>query len=95
MRPTPSATATNGELDVPVQIAPIVPDEIEPEDDQSKFFAPGSAKEPISAGPVARGVKRGPRRTMSAEDAADRPKRARKAPAGGGRRAPARRKPKA
>jgi hypothetical protein len=85
----------NGELDVPVQIAPIVPDEIEPEDDQSKFFAPGSAKEPISAGPVARGVKRGPRRTMSAEDAADRPKRARKAPAGGGRRAPARRKPKA
>jgi uncharacterized LabA/DUF88 family protein len=80
------------ELDVPVQIAPIVPDEIEPEDDQSKFFAPGSAKEPISAGPVARGVKRGPRRTMSAEDAADRPKRARKAPAGGGgRRAPARR----
>ena len=84
-----------GELDVPVQIAPIVPDEIEPEDDQSKFFAPGSAKEPISAGPVARGVKRGPRRTMSAEDAADRPKRARKAPAGGGgRRAPARRKAK-
>ncbi len=82
----------NGELDVPVQIAPIVPDEIEPEDDQSKFFAPGSAKEPISAGPVARGAKRGPRRTMSAEDAADRPKRARKAPAGGGaRRAPARR----
>lgn len=79
--------------DVPVQIAPIVPDEIEPEDDQSKFFAPGSAKEPISAGPVARGVKRGPRRTMSAEDAADRPKRARKTPAGGGaRRAPARRK---
>jgi uncharacterized LabA/DUF88 family protein len=78
--------------DTPVQIAPIVPDEIEPEDDQSKFFAPGSAKEPISAGPVARGVKRGPRRTMSAEDAADRPKRARKAPAGGGgaRRAPAR-----
>jgi uncharacterized LabA/DUF88 family protein len=82
------------ELDVPVQIAPIVPDEIEPEDDQSKFFAPGSAKEPISAGPAARGVKRGPRRTMSAEDAADRPKRARKTPAGGGRRAPARRKPK-
>ncbi len=80
-----------GDLDLPVQIAPIVPDEIEPEDDQSKFFAPGSAKEPISAGPVARGVKRGPRRTMSAEDAADRPKRARKAPAGGGRRAPARR----
>ena len=78
-----------------MQIAPIVPDEIEPEDDQSKFFAPGSAKEPISAGPVARGVKRGPRRTMSAEDAADRPKRARKAPAGGGgarRAAPARRK---
>jgi hypothetical protein len=74
----------DSELDVPVQIAPIVPDEIEPEDDQSKFFAPGSAKEPISAGPVARGVKRGPRRTMSAEDAADRPKRARKAPAGGG-----------
>jgi uncharacterized LabA/DUF88 family protein len=76
-----------------MQIAPIVPDEIEPEDDQSKFFAPGSAKEPISAGPVARGVKRGPRRTMSAEDAADRPKRARKAPAGGGgarRAAPAR-----
>ncbi len=70
-----------GDLDLPVQIAPIVPDEIEPEDDQSKFFAPGSAKEPISAGPVARGVKRGPRRTMSAEDAADRPKRARKAPA--------------
>lgn len=59
--------------DMPVQIAPIVPDEIEPEDDQSKFFAPGSAKEPISAGPVARGVKRGPRRTMSAEEAADRP----------------------
>jgi uncharacterized LabA/DUF88 family protein len=80
--------------DMPVQIAPIVPDEIEPEDDQSKFFAPGSAKEPISAGPVARGVKRGPRRTMSAEDAADRPKRARKAPAGGARRSPARRKPK-
>ncbi len=78
-----------------MQIAPIVPDETEPEDDQSKFFAPGSAKEPISAGPVARGVKRGPRRTMSAEDAADRPKRARKAPAGGGgarRAAPARRK---
>lgn len=77
-----------------MQIAPIVPDEIEPEDDQSKFFAPGSAKEPISAGPVARGVKRGPRRTMSAEDAADRPKRARKAPAAGGggarRAAPAR-----
>ena len=69
---------------VPVQIAPIVPDEIEPEDDQSKFFRPGSAKEPVSAGPAARGVKRGPRRTMSAEDAADRPKRARKAPAGGG-----------
>ena len=84
------------ELDVPVQIAPIVPDETEPEDDQSKFFAPGSAKEPVSAGPAARGAKRGPRRTMSAEDAADRPKRARKAPAGGGRRsaapAPARRK---
>jgi hypothetical protein len=78
-----------------MQIAPIVPDEIEPEDDRSKFFAPGSAKEPISAGPVARGVKRGPRHTMSAEDAADRPKRARKAPAGGGgarRAAPARRK---
>ena len=84
----------DGELDVPVQIAPIVPDEIEPEDDQSKFFAPGSAKEPVRAGPAARGVKRGPRRTMSAEDAADRPKRARKSPAGGGRRtaAPARRK---
>ena len=84
----------DGELDVPVQIAPIVPDEIEPEDDQSKFFAPGSAKEPISAGPAARGVKRGPRRTMSAEDAADRPKRARKAPAGGGGApaAPARRR---
>jgi uncharacterized LabA/DUF88 family protein len=83
--------------DIPVQIAiaPIVPDEIEPEDDQSKFFKPGSAKEPISAGPAARGAKRGPRRTMSAEDAADRPKRARKAPAGGGaRRAPVRRKPK-
>ncbi len=86
------------ELDVPVQIAPIVPDEIEPEDDQSKFFAPGSAKEPVSAGPAARGAKRGPRRTMSAEEAADRPKRARKTPAGGGRRttpttaAPARRK---
>ncbi len=78
--------------DVPVQIAPMVPDEIEPEDDQSKFFKPGSAKEPISAGPVARGVKRGPRRTMSAEDAADRPKRTRKAPAGGARRAPVRRK---
>lgn len=81
--------------DVPVQIAPIVPDDLEPEDDQSKFFAPGSPKEPISAGPVARGVKRGPRRTMSAEDAADRPKRTRKAPAGGSggaRRAPARRK---
>jgi uncharacterized LabA/DUF88 family protein len=82
------------ELDVPVQIAPIVPDEIEPEDDQSKFFKPGSAKEPVSAGPAARGAKRGPRRTMSAEDAADRPKRARKAPAGAGRRtaAPVRRK---
>jgi hypothetical protein len=81
---------------VQMQIAPIVPDEIEPEDDQSKFFAPGSAKEPISAGPVARGVKRGPRRTMSAEDAADRPKRARKAPAGGGARrtAPAPRRKK-
>ncbi len=79
-----------------MQIAPMVPDEIEPEDDQSKFFAPGSAKEPISAGPVARGVKRGPRRTMSAEDAADRPKRARKAPAGGGARrtAPAPRRKK-
>jgi uncharacterized LabA/DUF88 family protein len=85
------------EPDVPVQIAPIVPDDVEPEDDQSKFFAPGSAREPISAGPAARGAKRGPRRTMSAEDAADRPKRARKAPAGGGgaRRAPVRRKPKA
>ncbi len=83
------------ETDVPVQIAPMVPDEIEPEDDQSKFFAPGSAKEPVSAGPAARGAKRGPRRTMSAEEAADRPKRARKTPAGGGRRtaaAPARRK---
>ena len=83
-------------LDVPVQIAPIVPDETDSEDDQSKFFAPGSAKEPVSAGPAARGAKRGPRRTMSAEDAADRPKRARKAPAAGGRRsaapAPARRK---
>ena len=81
------------EIPVQMQIAPIVPDDLEPEDDQSKFFAPGSAKEPISAGPVARGVKRGPRRTMSAEDAADRPKRARKAPAGGGgarRSAPAR-----
>ncbi len=78
--------------DVPVQIAPIVPDDLEPEDDQSKFFKPGSAREPISAGPAARGAKRGPRRTMSAEDTADRPKRARKAPAGGGgaRRAPAR-----
>jgi uncharacterized LabA/DUF88 family protein len=72
------------ELPAQIAIAPIVPDDLEPEDDQSKFFAPGSAKEPISAGPVARGVKRGPRRTMSAEDAADRPKRARKAPAGGG-----------
>jgi uncharacterized LabA/DUF88 family protein len=96
-----SASATGegaeSELDVPVQIAPIVPDDLEPEDDQSKFFAPGSAKEPISAGPAARGAKRGPRRTMSAEEAADRPKRARKAPAGGGgaRRAPVRRKPKA
>ena len=84
------------ELDVPVQIAPIVPDETDSEDDQSKFFAPGSAKEPVSAGPAARGAKRGPRRTMSAEDAADRPKRARKAPAGAGRRpaasAPVRRK---
>jgi hypothetical protein len=81
------------DVDVPVQIAPIVPDDLEPEDDQSKFFAPGSAREPVSAGPVARGVKRGPRRTMSAEDAAERPKRARKAPAAGGqRRAPARRK---
>ncbi|MGE0814091.1 MAG: NYN domain-containing protein [Vicinamibacterales bacterium] len=79
--------------DVPVQIAPIVPDDLEPEDDQSKFFAPGSAKEPISAGPAARGVKRGPRRTMSAEDAAERPKRARKTTTGT-RRAPARRKPK-
>ncbi|MEZ5291520.1 MAG: NYN domain-containing protein [Vicinamibacterales bacterium] len=79
--------------DIPVQIAPIVPDDLEPEDDQSKFFAPGSAKEPISAGPVARGVKRGPRRTMSAEDAAERPKRARKTTTGT-RRAPARRKPK-
>ncbi len=88
------AEGTDGEADtgegdepengVPVQIAPIVPDEIEPEDDQSKFFRPGSAKEPVSAGPAARGAKRGPRRTMSAEDAADRPKRARKAPAGGG-----------
>ena len=89
-----AAESEDGESDVPVQIAPIVPDEIEPEDDQSKFFAPGSPKEPISAGPVARGVKRGPRRTMSAEDAADRPKRARKAPAGGGRRSspPVRRK---
>jgi uncharacterized LabA/DUF88 family protein len=83
------------ELDVPVQIAPIIPDDLEPEDDQSKFFAPGSAKEPISAGPAARGAKRGPRRTMSAEEAADRPKRARKAPGGGARRAPVRRKPKA
>ncbi len=96
---TAEAADANGEGetvedDVPVQIAPIVPDDVEPEDDQSKFFAPGSAKEPISAGPAARGVKRGPRRTMSAEDAADRPKRARKAPAGGGRRAPARRKAK-
>jgi uncharacterized LabA/DUF88 family protein len=79
--------------DLPAQIAiaPIVPDDLEPEDDQSKFFAPGSAREPVSAGPAARGAKRGPRRTMSAEDAADRPKRARKAPAGGARRAPARR----
>jgi hypothetical protein len=77
--------------DVPVQIAPIVPDDLEPEDDQSKFFAPGSMREPVSAGPAARGAKRGPRRTMSAEDAADRPKRARKAPAGA-RRAPVRRK---
>jgi hypothetical protein len=96
---TAEAADANGdgesiEDDAPVQIAPIVPDDVEPEDDQSKFFAPGSAKEPISAGPAARGVKRGPRRTMSAEDAADRPKRARKAPAGGGRRAPARRKAK-
>jgi uncharacterized LabA/DUF88 family protein len=93
-----SATGEGAEpdTDVPVQIAPIVPDDLEPEDDQSKFFAPGSAKEPISAGPAARGAKRGPRRTMSAEEAADRPKRARKAPAGGGaRRAPVRRKPKA
>ena len=84
------------ELDVPVQIAPIVPDETDSEDDQSKFFKPGSAKEPVSAGPAARGAKRGPRRTMSAEEAADRPKRARKAPSGGGGRrtaaAPARRK---
>ena len=79
-----AAEEADGELPAQIAIAPIVPDEIEPEDDQSKFFAPGSAKEPISAGPVARGVKRGPRRTMSAEDAADRPKRARKAPAGGG-----------
>ncbi|MGD9902390.1 MAG: NYN domain-containing protein [Vicinamibacterales bacterium] len=76
------------ELTAPIAIAPIVPDDLEPEDDQSKFFAPGSAKEPISAGPVARGVKRGPRRTMSAEDAADRPKRVRKTPAGGGARRP-------
>jgi uncharacterized LabA/DUF88 family protein len=85
------------ELPAQIAIAPIVPDDVEPEDDQSKFFAPGSAKEPISAGPAARGVKRGPRRTMSAEDAADRPKRARKAPAGGGgsRRAPVRRAKKA
>ncbi len=91
-----AADGESPELDVPVQIAPIVPDALEPEDDQSKFFAPGSAKEPISAGPAARGVKRGPRRTMSAEDAADRPKRARKAPGGGGPRRPrAPRKPKA
>jgi uncharacterized LabA/DUF88 family protein len=83
---------SESELPAQIAIAPIVPDDLEPEDDQSKFFAPGSAKEPISAGPAARGVKRGPRRTMSAEDAADRPKRARKAPAGGAaRRAPARR----
>jgi uncharacterized LabA/DUF88 family protein len=90
-------SADADDLPAQIAIAPIVPDDLEPEDDQSKFFAPGSAKEPISAGPAARGVKRGPRRTMSAEDAADRPKRARKAPAGGGgpRRAPARRKPKA
>lgn len=79
-----AADEADGELPEQIAIAPIVPDDLEPEDDQSKFFAPGSAKEPISAGPVARGVKRGPRRTMSAEDAADRPKRARKAPAGGG-----------
>ncbi len=81
------ADVTEG--DVPVQIAPIVPGETEPEDDQSKFFRPGSAREPVSAGPAARGAKRGPRRTMSAEEAADRPKRARKAPAGGGGRRPA------
>jgi hypothetical protein len=79
--------------DIPVQIAPIVPDDLEPEDDQSKYFSANGPKEPISAGPAARGTRRGPRRTMSAEDAADRPKRTRKAPAGP-RRTPVRRKPK-
>ena len=70
--------------DVPVQIAPIAPDNVDSENDLSKSIAPDSAKDLISAAPVARVVKRRPRRTTSSEDVANRPKRARKAPAGGG-----------
>ena len=69
--------------DVPVQIAPIAPDNVDSENDLSKSIAPDSAKDLISAAPVARVVKRRPRRTTSSEDATNRPKRARKAPAGG------------
>ena len=80
--------------DVPVQIAPIAPDNVDSENDPSKSIEPDSAKDIIGAAPVARVVKRRPRRTASSVVAANRPKRVRKAPAGGGggRRAPARRK---
>ncbi len=77
--------------DVPVQIAPMAPESVEPGIAEPEI---GQSKDPISAGPVARVVKRRTRRTASSEDVAKRPKRARKAPAGGKevRRAPARRK---
>lgn len=64
--------------DVPMQVAPIAPDNVDSGNDLSKSIAPDSAKDLISAAPVARVVKRRPRRTT----ATNRPKRTRKAPAG-------------
>ncbi len=82
--------------DVPVQIAPIAPDNVDSEIDPSKSIEPDSAEDITSAAPVVRVIKRRPRRTASSVVAASRPKRARKAPASdeGGQRAPATRRKK-
>ena len=60
--------------DVPVQIAPIAPDNVDSENDLSKSIAPDSAKDlDSSAAPVARVVKRRPRRTTSSEEFGESP----------------------